>query len=80
MIMRALSDVKDHLSSYVKQAIKEEIIITNHGRPVGVLKGFATEEEYLEYRLLNDPRFQKIIERSRTEAREGKVTPIEDLE
>ena len=61
-------------------AIKEEIIITNHGRPVGVLKGFATEEDYLEFRLLNDPRVQAIIERSRKEAREGKVTPIEDLE
>jgi len=69
MITTALSELKDHLSSYVKKSAKEEVLITNHGRPVGVLKGFSDEDEYLEYRLLNDPRFQKIVERSRREAR-----------
>jgi len=64
----------------MKRAAQKRIIVTNHGRPVGVLKGFANEDDYLEYRLLNDPRFQKIIERSRKEARAGKVTRIEDLD
>ena len=80
MIMAALSEFKDHLSSYVKRAAEEEVVITNHGRPVGVLRGFADEEDYLEYRLLNDPKFQKIVERSRDEARQRKVTRLEDLE
>jgi len=80
MITTALSELKDHLSSYVKESAKEEVVITNHGRPVGVLKGFANEDDYLEYRLLNDPRFQRIVQRSRTEAREGKVTRLADLE
>jgi len=80
MITTALSELKDHLSSYVKKAAKEEVLITNHGKPVGVIRGFATEDEYLEYRLLNDPRFHKIVQRSRKEAREGKFTRIEDLE
>jgi len=80
MITTALSELKDHLSSYVKKAAREDVIITNHGKPVGVLKGFATEDDYLEYRLLNDPRFQGIVERSRQEARQGKVTKLEDLE
>ena len=80
MITAALSELKDHLSSYLKKSAKEEIVITSHGRPVGVLKGFANEDAYLEYRLLNDARFQKMIQRSRREAREGKVTRLEDLE
>jgi len=80
MIMTALSELKDNLSSYVKKSAKEEIVITNHGKPVGVLRGFVNEDEYLEYRLLNDPRFQKIVRRSRKEAREGKVTRLGDLE
>jgi len=42
-------------------------------------KGFANEDEYLEYRLLNDPRFHRIVERSRKEARKGKVTKLDDL-
>jgi len=80
MITAALSELKDHLSSCVKKAAKQEVVITNHGKPVGVIRGFATEEEYLEYRLLNDPRFHKIVQRSRKEARRGKVTRIEELE
>jgi prevent-host-death family protein len=72
--------MKDNLSAYVKKAARQDIIITNHGRHVAVLTGFADEDEYLEYRLLNDPRFQAIVRRSRQEAREGKVTPLADLE
>ena len=79
MITTALSELKDNLSSYVKKAAKEEILITNHGKPVGVIKGFANEDEYLEYRLLNDPRFHRIVERSREEARKGKVTSLENI-
>ena len=80
MITAALSKLKDNLSSYVKKAASDEVLITSHGKPVAIIKGFADEEEYLEYRLLNDPRFQRIIERSRGEAREGKVTQLSDLE
>lgn len=79
MITTALSELKDNLSSYVKKAAKEDVIITSHGKPVGVIKGFGSEDEYLEYRLLNDSRFQKIVQGARKEAREGKVTKLEDL-
>nr|VFJ91321.1 MAG: prevent-host-death family protein [Candidatus Kentron sp. H]VFJ93947.1 MAG: prevent-host-death family protein [Candidatus Kentron sp. H]VFJ99176.1 MAG: prevent-host-death family protein [Candidatus Kentron sp. H] len=80
MITTALSEFKDQLSSYVEQASEQDIIITDHGRHVAVLTGFADEDDYLEYRLLNDPRFQEIIDRSREDAREGRVTRLEDLE
>lgn len=50
-----------------------------HGTPVGVPRGFANEDEYFEYRLLHDPRFHKIVERSRHEYKKGKVVRIEDL-
>ena len=80
MITTALSEMKDNLSAYVKKAAKQDIVITNHGRHVAVLTGFVDEDEYLEYRLLNDPHFQKIIKRSRQEAHEGKVTRLDDLE
>jgi prevent-host-death family protein len=80
MITTPLTEMKDNLSAYVKKAARQDIIITNHGRHVAVLTGFADEDEYLEYRLLNDPRFQAIVRRSRQEARDGKVTPLADLE
>lgn len=75
----ALSDVKDHLSEYLDLAEKEEVIITRHGKPAGVLIGFATEEDWFDYRLEHDPRFLTRIEAARKSLREGKGTRIEDL-
>ena len=80
MITTPLSEMKDNLSAYVKRAARQDIVITSHGRHVAVMTGFADEDEYLEYRLLNDPRFQAIIRRSRKEARDGRVTRLADLE
>lgn len=57
----ALSEVKDELSKYLKSAEKGEIVITRHGKPAGVLIGFADEDDWFEYRLVHDPRFQKRI-------------------
>lgn len=79
MITAPLSEFKDHLSSYVKKAGAQDVVITSHGRHVAVVTGFTDEDDYIEYRLLNDPRFRKIIERSRREARAGKVTRLDDL-
>ena len=75
----ALSDAKDHLSEYLDLAEKEEVIITRHGRPAGVLIGFATEDDWFDYRLEHDPRFLARIEAARKSLKEGKGTRIEDL-
>jgi prevent-host-death family protein len=37
MIRVKLSDVKDRLSEYLRLAETEEVIITRHGKPAGVL-------------------------------------------
>lgn len=53
----ALSEVKDDLSRYLREAEKGDIVITRHGKPAGVLIGFASEGDWFDYRLENDPRF-----------------------
>ena len=53
----ALAKVKDDLSRYLKLASREEILITRHGRPAGILIGFEDEEAWFEYRLENHPEF-----------------------
>ncbi|MBM4397880.1 MAG: type II toxin-antitoxin system Phd/YefM family antitoxin [Deltaproteobacteria bacterium] len=76
----ALSEVKDDLSRYLRVAEKEAVVITRHGKPAGVLVGFATEEEWFEYRLQNDPRFLLRIESARASLRGGAGIRLEDLE
>ena len=56
----ALSLMKDDLSKYLRQAEKEGIVITRHGRPAGILIGFESEDDWFDYRLENDPRFLRM--------------------
>jgi len=37
-----LSEIKDDLSRFLREAEKREIVITRHGKPAGVLIGFET--------------------------------------
>lgn len=76
----ALADVKNDLSRYLRLAEKEEIIITRHGKPAGVLIGFQSEDEWFDYKLEHDPRFLKRIATARQSLRLGQGTRIEDLE
>ena len=75
----ALSEVKDDLSRYLRLAETEEIVITRHGKPAGLLIGFRSEDDWFDYRLEHDPRFLRRIERARQSLREGKGVPMEDL-
>ena len=76
----ALNEVKDDLSKYLRLAENEEVIITRHGKPAGVLIGFANEEDWFDYRLEHDPRFLQRIERSRQSLRAGRGVKLEDVE
>jgi prevent-host-death family protein len=76
----ALSQVKDDLSRYLRIAAEEEVIITRHGKAAGILIGFASEDDWFDYRLENDPRFIRRIEAARASLRAGHGVRFEDLE
>ncbi len=76
----ALSEAKDDLSRVLRLAETEEIVITRHGRPAGVLIGFANEDDWFDYRLENDPRFLARVEAARTSLRAGRGVKLEDVE
>src|SRR5213079_93364 len=61
-------------------AAVREILITRHGKPAGILIGFESEDDWLEYRLENDPRFLKRIAKARASLRAGRGVPLEDVE
>jgi prevent-host-death family protein len=74
-----LSELKDDLSKYIRLAEKEQIVITRHGRPAGILVGFASEDDWFDYRLENDPRFLKRIEQARSSLRNGQGVRLDDV-
>jgi prevent-host-death family protein len=75
----ALSEVKDDLSKYLRIAEKNELIITRHGKPAGVLVGFATDDDWFDYQVENDPRFLRRIEQARQSVRNGKGVKLEAI-
>jgi len=76
----ALSDVKDDLSKYLHAAEREDIVITRHGKPAGILIGFTSEDDWFEYRLEHDPRFVQRIEAARKRLRQGRGVRVEDVD
>ena len=79
MIQVPLSRVKDDLSRYLRMAEKEDVVITRHGVPAGILIGFENPESWWEELLLRDPRFKDRIVRARANLREGRGISIEEL-
>ena len=74
-----LSEIKDDLSRFLREAETQEIVITRHGKPAGVLIGFESEDAWFDYRLENDPRFLQRVERARRSLRAGRGIKLEDL-
>lgn len=74
-----LAEAKDQLSKYLRMAEKEAVVITRHGKPAGVLIGFASEDDWFDYQLEHDPRFLARISAARESIRAGKGIRIEDL-
>lgn len=74
-----LAKVKDDLSKYLRMAADEEIVITRHGRPAGVLIGFASEDDWFEYRLEHHPEFLSRIADARAALREGRGVPLQEI-
>lgn len=75
----ALAKVKDDLSKYLRLAGREEIVITRHGRPAGVLIGFDNEEEWFDYRLEHHPEFLRRVAEARAAIVRGEGVRLEKV-
>ncbi len=68
----ALAEVKDDLSRLLRLAESEEIVITRHGKPAGVLIGFQSEEDWFDYRLEHHPEFLQRVAEARAASSTGR--------
>jgi len=75
-----LSEIKDDLSRFLREAETQEIVITRHGKPAGVLIGFESEDDWFDYRLENDPRFLRRVNEARKSLQAGRGVRLEDVE
>jgi prevent-host-death family protein len=75
----ALAEVKDDLSRFLRLAESEEIVITRHGKPAGILIGFETEDDWLDYRLEHHPEFLRRVAEARASLQSGRGVRLEDV-
>ena len=80
MRQAALAEViKDDLSRFLRLAESEEIVITRHGKPAGLLIGFETEDDWFDYRLEHHPEFLRRVAEARADFRSGGGVRLEDV-
>ena len=72
--------MKDDLSKYLRLTAIEEIVVTRHGRPAGVLIGCDSEEDWFDYRLEHHREFLTRIAAARAALAQGRGVPIEVLD
>src|SRR3990170_8051596 len=75
----ALAEVKDDLSRFLRLAESEDILITRHGKPAGVLIGFEGEDDWFDYRLEHHPEFLRRGAEERESLGSGRGVRLEDL-
>ena len=75
----ALAEVKDDLSRFLRLAESEEILITRHGKPAGVLIGFESEDDWFDYRIEHHPEFLRRVAEARAAFTAGRGVRLEDL-
>ena len=73
-----LSEVKEGLSRFLREAETQDVVITRHGKPAGLLIGFKSDDDWFDYRLENDPRFLQRIEQARQSLRAGRGVKLQD--
>ena len=75
----ALTEIKDKLSEYLRLAEEENVIITRHGKPAGILVGFASEDDWFDYRLEHDERFLARVATARESLRSNRGIRLAEI-
>jgi prevent-host-death family protein len=73
----SVTDVKAHLSAYLKAAEQGQVVITRNGKPVAVLVPPGDEEDLERLLMAYSPKLQAILEAARERFRSGEGIPHE---
>ncbi len=74
-----MTEAKNDICNIIREAEKEEVVITRHGKPAAVVIGFRDEDDWFDYRIEHDERFLRKVARAREEIRKGKYITLDEL-
>lgn len=76
----SVTEVEHKLAEFLELAASEDIVLTRHGKPVGVLVGFEDEHDWFEYHLENSAKFLEQIAEAREDLRKGHGVRLEEID
>ena len=79
MKTHTMTEAKNDICSIVREAEKEQVLITRHGRPAAIVIGFRDEDEWFDYKVEHDEKFLQRIAKARKEIREGHFVTLDEL-
>ncbi len=79
MKKHTMSEAKNDICSIIREAEKEEVLITRHGKPAAVVVGFRDEDDWFDPKIEHDERFLRRIAKAREEIRKGEYGPLDEL-
>ena len=74
-----MAEAKNDICRIIREAEKDGVLITRHGRPAALVIGFQDEDDWFDYRLEHDEKFLRRIAKARKDIREGRFVPLDDL-
>jgi prevent-host-death family protein len=79
MKTRTMTEAKNDICSIIREAEKDAVLITRHGKAAAIVIGFRDEDEWFDYRLEHDERFLRKIAKAREEIRSGRFVTLAEL-
>jgi len=79
MTTHTMTEAKNDICALIREAEKDEVVVTRHGRPAAVIIGFADDDAWFDYRLEHDETFLRKIARARDQIKRGEFVSLDKL-
>lgn len=74
-----MTEAKNDICTIIREAEKDEIVITRHGKPAAVVIGFHDDDDWFDYRFEHDQEFLRKIAKARDEIKKGQFITLDEL-
>ena len=79
MTTHTMTEAKNDICALIREAEKDEVVVTRHGKPAAVIIGFADDDAWFDYRLEHDERFLQKIAKARDQIKRGDFVSLGKL-
>jgi prevent-host-death family protein len=79
MTTHTMTEAKNDICALIREAEKDEVVVTRHGKPAAIIIGFADDDAWFDYRLEHDETFLQKIAKARDQIKRGEFVSLDQL-